>query len=135
MGGKREFQWVDGTALGYEKYLDRKPWSDIEPNENIYQKRCVHNKAGGLWADYLCEAKYNYICGPAGQEWCQFISKYECQDEFVYTKCIETCSKATTVTTTTTSTTTPITVTTATKTTSTSTITAMTTTVTTSSTT
>jgi len=90
--GKREFKWVDGTALEYEKYLDTKPWSHLEPNENIHQKRCVHNKAGGLWADYLCEAKYNYICGPAGQEWCRFISKYECKDEFVYTKCIDTCS-------------------------------------------
>ena len=30
--GKREFKWVDGTALDYEKYLDTKPWSNIEPN-------------------------------------------------------------------------------------------------------
>jgi len=89
---KQEFQWVDGTALDFGKKLEGKPWSAIEPNEFGFQESCVHNKAGGLWADTLCGAEYNYICGPAGQEWCQFISKYECQDEFVYTKCPETCA-------------------------------------------
>ena len=25
---------------------------------------CVHTMAGGLWNDYYCGARYNYICGP-----------------------------------------------------------------------
>jgi len=89
---KREFQWVDGTALDFGKDLEGEPWDVIAPNEPRFQERCVHNKAGGLWADNHCGAKYYYICGPAGQEWCQFISKYECQDEFVSTKCPEICA-------------------------------------------
>ena len=82
--------------------------------------------AGGLWNDYYCGARYNYICGPgmfensesfvfttitlnilflllylslstifhdvASQEWCEFISEYECNDEYVKIHCPETCS-------------------------------------------
>ena len=25
---------------------------------------CVHTMAGGLWNDYHCGARFNYICGP-----------------------------------------------------------------------
>merc|ERR1712136_451799 len=72
---------VDNTKVEFGKVEKQKPWGVIEPSDLGAHEDCVHTMAGGLWNDYYCGARYNYICGPASQEWCEFISEYECNDE------------------------------------------------------
>jgi len=91
--GQRDFRWVDGTKLEFGKIKKQKPWGASEPSDMGAHEDCVHTMAGGLWNDYYCGARFNYICGPALQEWCQYISEYECDDEYVKMHCPETCSQ------------------------------------------
>jgi len=91
--GKRDFMWVDGTIVEFGKTGKQKPWGSLEPSDLGAHEDCVHTMQGGLWNDYYCGARFNYICGPASQEWCEFISEYECNDEYVKIHCPKTCSE------------------------------------------
>lgn len=46
---------------------------------------CVHTMAGGLWNDYYCGARYNYICGPG-----KYNLKLKISIEIIIFSCLET---------------------------------------------